>query len=209
MQEKTLYFLSGVTVLGLYILSSIVNNQSINSLFGFAAFAGGMGLLYMVYNRNKIEKMIREKSANKSTQTNYSIDDCKEIAINWADSNFDGDYGKSIGFSWNVATSDVVPVFDFKTNDFYKCRLFYTNYGDKNTRIYLFIDATNGEVVSSKPGDKVDEKNPFDSLEEYRLTKRHLPRIMNMRARDDNGSMPFDDIEFSMGKNNDSPEVEE
>jgi len=209
MEEKKLYFLSGITVLGLYILSSIINNQSINSLFGFAAFAGGMGLLYMFYNRNKIENMIKNNANNTSTKTNYGIDDCKDIAVDWAKDNFDGDYGKSIGFSWNVATSDVVPVFDFKTNEFYKCRLFYTNYGDKNTRIYLFIDATNGEVVSPKPGHMVDEKDPFNSLEEYRLTKRHLPRIMSMRSRDESDGMPFDDIEFSMGKNSGSPEVEE
>jgi hypothetical protein len=209
MKEKTLYFASGTTVLGLYILSSFLNNQSINSLFGFAAFAGGIGLVYMFYNRNKIENMLKDKTSNGSTKTNYSIDDCKVIAIDWASKNFDGDYGKSIGFSWNVATSDVVPVFDFKTNEFYKCRLFYTNYGDKNTRIYLFIDATNGEVVSPKPGHMVDEKDPFDSLEEYRLTKRMLPRILNMRSRDENDGMPFDDLEFSMGKNSNSPEVEE
>lgn len=163
----------------------------------------------MVYNRNKIENILRNKAQNGGTTTNYSIDDCKEIAMDWAGDNFDGDYGKSIGFSWNVATSDVVPVYDFKSNDFYKCRLFYTNYGDKNTRIYLFIDATNGEVVSPKPGHMVDEKDPFDSLEEYRLTKKMLPRILSMRATEDGDSMPFDDIEFSMGKNNSSPEVEE
>jgi len=163
----------------------------------------------MVYNRNKIETMLKDKTNNGSTKTNHSIDDCKEIAIEWASDNFDGDYGKSIGFSWNVATSDVVPVYDFKTDEFYKCRLFYTNYGDKNTRIYLFIDATNGEVVSPKPGHMVDETDPFDSLEEYRLTKRMLPRILNMRSRDESDGMPFDDLEFSMGKSNDTPEVEE
>jgi len=208
MEEKKLYLLGGATVLGLYILSSLINDQGINSLFAFGAFIAGIALLYMVYNRNKLETMLKKKSSNKSTKTNYSIDDCRDIAIDWASDNFDGDYGKAISFSWNVATSDVVPVYDFKKDDFYKCRLFYTNYGDKNTRMYLFIDATNGEVVSPKPGHLVDDSNPFDSLEEYRLTKRMLPRILSMRARDDGDSMPFDDIELSMGKNSNEPEVE-
>lgn len=205
-----MYILSGGIVLGLYILSSIINNQSINSLFAFAAFMIGTGLVYMFYNKNKIENVIKRNTSNGSTKTNYSIDDCKEIAMDWAKDNFDGDYGKSISFSWNVATSDEAPVYDFKQNEFYKCRLFYTNYGDKNTRIYLYIDATNGEVVSPKPGNKVNDNDPFMALEEYKLTRRNMGRLLSLQTRDDGDTMPFDDIEFSMGSSGSrGSEVEE
>lgn len=208
MEQKKLYFTSGTAVLLLYVISSIINNQSINSLFAFTAFMAGVGLVYMFYKRNKIENFMKQNSKNGSTKTNFSIDDCKDIAIDWAKNNFDGDYGNSISFSWNVATSDIAPVYDFAQEEFYKVRLFYTNYGDKNTRIYLFIDATNGEVISPKPGNKVDEDNPFWSLEEYKITRKNMGRILSMRNSED-GNVPFNDMEFSIGNNNNGSEVEE
>jgi hypothetical protein len=203
MKQKTLYFLSAVTILGLYLVSTVINDTSINSVFALGAVLGGLGLVYTIYNRNKIENIIEKNTSNGSTRTNYSINDCKEIAMDWARKEFDNNHGKALGFSWNVATSDKAPVFDFQQREFYTARLFYTNYGDKNTRIYLFIDATNGEVISPKPGQMVNENDPFMALEEYRLTRKHLPRIMAMQNRSGNDSgVPFDDIEFSVTGNN-------
>lgn len=167
-------------VLTLFILSTALESSTINDLFWLSAVLGGIGIAAKIVQNKKLSQHLNQLNQRQQTGINFGIDDCRDIAKEWAKNNYSGELKKAKGmsFDWTQASSDIAPVYDFSKEEWIHARYFYTQYGPKNKGTLIFIDATNGEVMSPKPVKKHKLKDePFEHLEMYRMTRKMAGRI--------------------------------
>lgn len=201
MQKDKIYIGIIIALLGLFLSSLIFQNSTLQDIKWFTLFAAVILAAWKFLRQTKISNKIKKYTDQKSSNSrvNYNIKECEKIAKNWAKNSFDHlNKGEDLSFAWNRATSDLAPVYDFQSGEFINARYFYTNYGPNNKPIYIFVDATNGEVISPKPDDKVNAGRPFDSLEGYKLTKKTLPRLISAQMQSEEETM-IEDFNFEIG----------
>lgn len=178
------------TVSTLFILSSLMNAAVIQDLFVLSFVLGGIGLAGKIIKDFKIREKIQQ-GRNGGRGWNYGIDECKEIAKEWAKENYKHhiDSKKGLSFDWTQSSSDPVQVYDFEEDEWFWVRYFYTPYGPKSKGTYIFVDADQGEVMTPRPVPYHDQKDdPYMYLEQYRLTKRFASRIRT--GGDDTNNQP-------------------
>lgn len=201
MQQDKTYIGLIIALTSIFAASLIFQNSTLQDIKWFALFAAAVLAAWKFLRHTKFSKKLQNyaEKNNATSDANYSIKECENIAKNWAKDSFDHiNTGEELSFAWNRATSDIAPVYHFQSGEFIQARYFYTNYGPKNKPIYIFVDATNGSVISPKPDDKVDSTEPFESLEGYKLTKKMLPRLVSAQMRDDDNGI-IEDFNIEVG----------
>lgn len=169
----------GGIVLVLFAVSRITNISTVDDLFVLSAVLGGIGIAGKYVKDSKIrEKLSQVNQSN--TGIKFGMIDCREIAQEWARQEYSGKIKskKGMSFDWTQAETDIAPVYDFSEKEWIHVRYFYTQYGPKNKGTLIFVDATNGEPLTSKPVHQdVLKEEPFEHLEMYRMTKSMRSRI--------------------------------
>lgn len=177
----------------LYILSSSFKIASLNDLFVLSAALGFIAIAGKILKDNKIADKLNRLGGAQAKGRRHSLNECREIAKDWAKKNYDGEVKKARGmsFDWTQASTDIAHVYNFKDEEWIEARYFYTPYGPKNKGTLIFVDATYGETITSKPVKKsVLKDEPFEHLEMYRMTKN----MRSMVARgnvDGNNQQPM------------------
>jgi hypothetical protein len=169
-----------VILLVLSLVGSFVSDYSLTDVVLIYFVAGVIAVGGAAVKRVKIKEYLEEMDDSGSGGSFYSIDECREIAKDWARNNYHGRVKseKGMSFDWTQASSDIAAVYDFTNQEWIKARYFYTQYGPKDKGTLIFIDATNGEVLSPKPVKRHDLKDePFEHLEMYRMTRKMRGRI--------------------------------
>jgi len=177
-----------LVLVGLYLLSTFMNISALDDLVIVSVILGGIGVAGKIVKDKKLSNKLKQYSSKGSSGgINYSTDDCKEIAKEWAKNNFHGKINskKGVSFDWTQSSTEPAPIYNFRDEEWIDVRYFYTPYGSKNQGVFIFIDATNGEHYATKPVKKHEMKeNPYNYLESYKHTKRFAGRI---RHGDDDG----------------------
>lgn len=201
MNQDKIYIGLIVGLVGLFLASLIFQNSALQDIKWFSLFAAAVLGAWKFLRQTKISNTIQKYSSqkNNSSGANYGIKECEEKAKEWAKDSYDHiSKGQELSFAWNRAKTDIAPLYDFSSGEFTKVRYFYTNYGPKNKPTYIYVDATNGTVITSFPDDSVDDSNPFDALEGYKLTKKTLPRLISAQAKQDDGGV-IEDFNLELG----------
>ena len=200
MKEDKLYITLILALVALFIVSTILQNSALNDLKWFALFAAGVLGFYRVLKQTKFSNKLKNYANRKENQSGevYGIKECEEMAKDWAKKSYDHvTKGQELSFAWNRAKTDKAPLYDFTNQEFTSVRYFYTNYGPKDKPTYIYVDATNGGVISSTPAEEVDKHNPFDALEGYKLTKKALRQLVSAQAqKDDKGVLEDFNLEI-------------
>lgn len=179
-KDAKIYGGIAVVTIILYVASSSLDIAGLNDLFTITAVLGVIGVAAKIVQDKKIGNKLKKYSQNKSSGTNHSTDQCKEIAQEWAKENFHGKINskKGVSFDWTQSSTQPAQIYDFRDDQWIDIRYFYSPHGPKNKGVLIFVDATNGEHYASQPVDKHEMKqNPFNYLESYRQTKRFAGRI--------------------------------
>jgi hypothetical protein len=169
-----------VVVAGLYLASSSLDIAGLDDLFMVAVALGGIGFAAKLVQDKKITNRLQNYGKSSSSGTNYSTNECMEIANEWAKEAFHGKIKskKGVSFDWTQSSTEPAEVYKFGQDEWLDIRYFYTPHGPKNKAVIIFVDATNGEhyATESVIPDKMKD-NPFNYLESYKQTKRMRGRI--------------------------------
>lgn len=184
-REEQLFGGMIVIVAGLYLAKSFFDNSALNDLFVASALVTSIGIGAKIVQNKKITNAFKKYSQNKGGGPNYSTDECKEIAKDWAKKNFHGRINskKGISFDWTQSSTQPGQVYDQRQDEWIDVRYFYSPHGPKNKAVLIFVDATNGKHYATEsviPHKMKD--NPFNYLESYKQTKRfasHIARANN------------------------------
>lgn len=190
-RDAKIYAAVIIPVVVLFIASSVIGVSGLNDLFVVSAVLGVIGVVGKFLKDKKIAQRIQDyNQASKGGGINYSTDDCKDIAKDWAKNNFSGKIKskKGISFPWTHSSTDPAHIYDVPNEEWIHIRYFYSPKGPKNKGILVFVDATNGEHYASRPVDKKGMKdNPFEYLEAYKQTKKFGHRLANRHHTGDSG----------------------
>lgn len=176
-----------------YILSTYLNVAALNDLLVLTAVLGAIGLGGKIVKDRKLGEKLSQYSNSNSSGINYSFEQCVEIAKEWSKDHYSGRIKskKGMSFDWTQASSDPVPVYNFASEEWIMVRYFYTQYGPKNKGTLIFVDATNGDFMTSKPVKWRDvKKEPFKELEMYNMTRRFF-RSIPRKEGENQGSGPM------------------
>jgi hypothetical protein len=201
MKKDKLYITLIIALLGIFTLSLVLQNSALNDLKWFALFAAAILGFYRLLKQNKFSNKLKQYSNKNQNQSGeiHGVKECEQMAKDWAKDSYDHlTQGQELSFAWNRAKTDKAPLYDFSSEEFTTVRYFYTNYGPKDKPTYIYVDATNGGVISSKPAEDVNSDKPFDALEGYKLTKKALPRLISAQAQKDDKGV-IEDFNFEIG----------
>lgn len=179
-RDAKIYGITIVVVAGLYLAKSTYDKSALNDLFVLSALLGAIGLGAKIVQDKKITNKLKDYGSKGSSGANYSTNECKEIAKEWAKENFHGKINskKGVSFDWTQSSTEPAEIYKFGDDEWIDVRYFYTPYGPKNQGVFIFIDATNGGHYATKPVDRNNMKhNPYNYLESYKQTKRMRGRI--------------------------------
>lgn len=179
---------AGIFVLlaGLYVVNSWISSSALSNVLVAAILVAVVWFAGQLWKNMKLSEKIKEVSSNNS-KNSYSYEECKQIAKDWSKKEYDGRIKsqKGISFDWTQAKHDLTQVFNFRQQEWIDVRYFYSQYGPKNKGALIFVDASNGGVLSHTPVKKHNLKdNPFQHLSMYRMTMKYRHRINQMENND-------------------------
>jgi hypothetical protein len=203
MEQQKLVIGSIIAIIGLFGISYSINDGSLKQLIYFAAFALVIFLIGMQLKQSKTKNILQRIQGRNGNTGTATFQDCKEIAEDFAKEEYGDEPGKSIDFDWSTAKSDMDWVYDLREQEFIVARYFYTQYGPHDTGTYIFVDATNGEFMTSKPAGKQSQReDPFSALDAY--DKKLKRRMAAIQARGENSDNGLKGLNIDMGLNGES-----
>jgi hypothetical protein len=203
MEQQKLVIGSILAMIALFGIGYSINPGSLQQIMYFAGFAVLVFLIGMQLKQAKTKNILKNIQGSKGSNGNANFQECKKIAKNFAKEEYGDEPGKAIDFDWSQAKSDMDWVYDLREQEFIVARYFYTQYGPHDTGTYIFVDATNGEFMTSKPaGKKSQREDPFSALDAY--DKKLKRRMAAIQARGENSDNGLKGLNIDMGLNGDS-----